>query len=303
MPSHVDVSSEEETTFYVLCTGFGPFSHYKDPGSNPSWLAVKPLHDTVIDLDEPSEPIGAEQEGSDIPKNRIHISALEVPVVYEAVLDTVPGLHLQPPILPPEARNGSFPTPPSRGYDLIFHIGVAGRGPLRLEKVGHKLGYQMKDASGKLAPLVESLVQDFNRNRDEFLGAVNMEMLAMDMVETHGAVDGGPRLNRGFGTGYEKFPEELYTDIDLTALVHDLKRQGVEQIYTSMDAGHYLCDFIYYCSLAESRRSAYEKGRAYSYEKGSTVLFMQCPPVGLPLSTTEVTDAIRRIIIRLARGL
>lgn len=300
-------NASEEETFYVLVTGFGiqPFLQYKE---NPSWLAVQPLHNTVILLDEPSEPqvtddkLALKEDDVEIPKTRIHISALQVPVVYESVLETVPGLHHRPPVLPREVmEDGSFPPPPQKGYDLIFHIGVAGRGPLRVEKVGHKLGYQMKDAHGKLAPLVESPVQDFGRSRDGFLGAVNMEMLAMDMVETHPAAEGAPRLNRGFGVGYEKFPEEMYTEIDLTALVHDLKRQGVEQIYTSMDAGHYLCDFIYYCSLAESRRSAYEKGRGY-YEKGrrTQVLFMHCPPVNLPLSTMEVTDAIRRIIMRLA---
>lgn len=208
-----------------------PFFQFKE---NPSWLAVKPLHNTVIVLDESFDPISVEsqvvveEDGNDIPKTHIHISALEVPVVYEAVLDTVPGLHLRPPILPESLKDGFFPTPPKKGYDLIFHIGVAGRGPLRVEKVGHKLGYQMKDASGKLAPLVETPMQDYGRNRDGFLGAVNMEMLAMDMVETHPAPEGAPRLNRGFGIGYDKFPEELYSDIDLTALVHDLKRQGVE---------------------------------------------------------------------------
>lgn len=209
-----------------------PFLHYKE---NPSWLAVQPLHNTVIVLDEQPEravmddKLGLKKDEEEIPKTRIHISALQVPVVYESVLETVPGLHLRPPILPGEVMNdGLFPRPPKKGYDLIFHIGVAGRGALRVEKVGHKLGYQMKDAHGKLAPLVESPVQEFGRNRDGFLGAVNMEMLAMDMVETHTAGEGAPRLNRGFGAGYEKFPEELYTDVDLTALVQDLKRQGVE---------------------------------------------------------------------------
>jgi len=58
-----------------------------------------------------------------------------------------------------------------------------------------------------------------------------------------------------------------------------------------MDAGHYLCDFIYYCSLAEAKRI--EKPN----EKRTQVLFLHCPPVNQPLSTEDVTDAIKRIIV------
>jgi pyroglutamyl-peptidase len=88
----------------------------------------------------------------------------------------------------------------------------------------------------------------------------------------------------------------------LLAFQNTMSNKITQQIYTSMDAGHYLCDFIYYCSLAESRRSAYEKGRAFAYEKGGTqVLFMHCPPVNQPLGTEQVTEAIRRIITLVAR--
>jgi pyroglutamyl-peptidase len=73
-----------------------------------------------------------------------------------------------------------------------------------------------------------------------------------------------------------------------------------QQIYTSMDAGHYVADFAYYCSLAEAGRSKYENGRGYkAYDKesrGTTVLLMHCPPVGQPLSSDEVTDAIKRMV-------
>jgi len=84
-----------------------------------------------------------------------------------------------------------------------------------------------------------------------------------------------------------------------------------------MDAGHYLCDFIYYCSLAEARRSrSAASGSSYptSYQstyssatepydphkkriKTTQVLFLHCPPVGQPLGTEEVTDAIRKIVV------
>ena len=67
-----------------------------------------------------------------------------------------------------------------------------------------------------------------------------------------------------------------------------------QQIYSSMDAGHYLCDFIYYCSLAEVKRTAkpYEEKR-----RTPQVLFLHCPPIGQPLTAEEVTDAIKKIIV------
>ncbi|KIJ18784.1 hypothetical protein PAXINDRAFT_71146, partial [Paxillus involutus ATCC 200175] len=103
---------------------------------------------------------------------------------------------------------------------------------------------------------------------------------------------------RGFGKGYESFPEEIYTDIDVEKLVHHLKKSGVEQIYSSLDAGHYLCDFIYYCSLAESRRSTPKT------DKPTTkVLFLHCPPVDQPLSTEEVTVAIKKSIMWLCTSI
>ncbi|KAG5342908.1 Adenylyl-sulfate kinase [Termitomyces sp. Mn162] len=60
-----------------------------------------------------------------------------------------------------------------------------------------------------------------------------------------------------------------------------------------MDAGHYLCDFIYFCSLAEAKRTA----NPYERRRNSQVLFLHCPPVNQPLSTEKVTEAIQQIIV------
>ncbi|KAF8163750.1 hypothetical protein B0H34DRAFT_696675 [Crassisporium funariophilum] len=272
-------------TFRVLVTGFGAFSHYEE---NPSWLAVKPLQNAILTTDVQSDKTAA--AGG---RRAIHITTLQIPVVYESVLETVPGLHARPPILPESALPDTLP-PPHTSYDFMFHIGVAGRGPLRMERVGHKLGYHMKDASGKLASVTRSSPKDFSRrDMHEVTAAENAERerLGMDIVETGG--DSIARPTRGFGSAYETFSDEITTDIDVTRLVQDLRRSGVEQIYTSMDAGHYLCDFIYYCSLAEAKRTS----NPYEKRRNTQVLFLHCPPVNQPLSTEEVTDAIKRIII------
>ncbi|KAG6865844.1 hypothetical protein C0991_011176 [Blastosporella zonata] len=213
MPT-VPKDSLENATFRVLVTGFGPFHHYEE---NPSWLAVKPLHDTTISPDP-----------GDITIRPIHISALKIPVSYDAVLSIVPGLHARPPVLPPSAK-APFPPPPATGYDFIFHIGVAGRGSLRMERQAHKLGYHMKDADGKLASLARSSPKDFSRRPDDRLAAENLERerLGMEMVE-HTGSDNSARPTRGFGVQYQTFPDELPTEIDVTRLVQDLKQSGVE---------------------------------------------------------------------------
>jgi len=277
--------------YRVLLTGFGPFSHYEE---NPSWIAVKQLQNTILQTNVPADATITGDR-----RRPIHISTLQIPVIYEAVLETVPGLHARPPILPDSMPPDCLP-PPKTSYDFMFHIGVAGRGPLRLERVGHKLGYHMKDATGKLAALVRSTPKDFSR-RDHTdalsFAAENAERerLGMDPMETQLSVGGDSiiRATRGFGPAYETFPDEITTDIDVSKLVQELRRSGIEQIYTSMDAGHYLCDFIYYCSLAEAKRTS----KPYEKRRNTQVLFLHCPPVDQPVTTDEVIDAIKRIIV------
>lgn len=164
---------------------------------------------------------------------RVQITALEVPVVYDAVLDTVPGLYQQPPVHPATDSTHITPQAPREGYDLIIHVGVAGTGPLRAEKLGHKSGYRIPDAEGKLG---------------------------------------------AFERHYDEFDEELETEIDLSTL----------KLAVSTDAGHYLCDFIYYCSLAESRRAG----------RGTPVLFVHCPPNldHVPITTEALQDIIVTVI-------
>ncbi|KAE9398260.1 peptidase C15, pyroglutamyl peptidase I-like protein [Gymnopus androsaceus JB14] len=271
------IGGDEDSVFNVLLTGFGPFKNHRP--WNPSWLAVKPLHNVVMTLDEDSIVIDGQvvmRAPTTTLKHRlVKISALEVPVEYLTVLDWVPNLHLRPP----------------KGYDFIFHVGVAGKGPLRLEKLGHKTGYFKKDEGGKMAPIIESPPFDFGRREKMDFSVGEQPIEEIRELESAGDTYGA---NRGFGLGYEKFPDELHTDIDISRLVNELRNsgRGLEETYSSTDAGHYLCDFIYYCSLAESKRN----GKPYEKDRNTPVLFMHCPPVGEPLTTEEVTEAIRRTI-------
>ena len=190
---------------------------------------MKQLQNTILHTDIPSDAtiVGDRQRP-------IHISTLQIPVVYESILEIVPGLHARPPILPESMPPDCLP-PPETSYDFMFHIGVAGRGPLRLERVGHKLGYHMKDATGKLAALVRSTPKDFSRrdNTNSLSFAAEnaeRERLGMDPMETQTIVGGDSivRATRGFGPAYETFADDITTDIDVSKLVQELRRAGVE---------------------------------------------------------------------------
>jgi len=229
----------------VLVTGYGPFRSFK---VNPSWLAVKPLHNTTL------------RTTDDKP---IHITSLEVPTLYQSVLALAPSIHARPPVVPaPRDPAMAVAAPPLDGYDFILHIGVMSRSgnPIKLEQRGRKYGYDQDDAEGNMCEIVK---------------------------EAEGA-KGKPM--RGFGKGYEGFPEELFTPINCEKLVEHLKAGGMDQVALSVDAGLYLCEFINYCSLAESKRTA------ATAEKSTPVLFIHIPPVGQPLSTEEVTDTLRKTI-------
>ncbi|KAF5368629.1 hypothetical protein D9758_002320 [Tetrapyrgos nigripes] len=209
---------EQDTAFNVLLTGFEGTPEEE----HPSWLAVAPLHNVVATLDpEPvlpdaqaTAPNGQNQGSGPTQERLIKISSLKIPMDYDAVLELIPRLHLRPPQLPSSVQQDEFfPVPPNKGYDFIFHIGAAGRGPLRMERMGHKLAYYMKDAHGKLAPTVRAPEPEFlgRPEPDVSIGEsfqVGVGQLGFDMVETAGAGDTfTARPNRGFGVGYEKFSE------------------------------------------------------------------------------------------------
>lgn len=192
-------------------------------------MTIELLDETVIvdDQNPAAEANGFTQE-----TREIYLSTLQVPVTYEDVLAIVPGLHARPPVLPPSA-DPDLPDIilPADGFDLIFHVGVAGRGPLRMERVGHKFGYNMKDATGSYAPIVRVTrdeTSNSNRGQSEPSEMERMERARLSEYLIEPPVDGTEPPKRGFGKGYESFSEEIFTEIDVEKLVHHLKKSGVE---------------------------------------------------------------------------
>lgn len=144
-------------------------------------------------LDSESSPAGSTG------RRPIHITAIEVPVTYQAVLSTVPGMHASPAVLPPSDDGADVNvSPPEGGYDFVFHVGVAPPGPLRVETLAHKTGYNAPDADGRYAPIIS------------------------------GTGSGGSPPERGFDKGYEELSDILRTKIDSLGLVKHLKASGVD---------------------------------------------------------------------------
>lgn len=159
---------------------------------------MKPLHNTTLrTIDATERPI--------------HVTAFEVPVTYTDVLALTPGFHASPPVLPKPADPAfALSELPPDGFDFILHVGVSGSGPMRVEKRGRKVGYDRPDAQGKLCPTVGASSS----------GSTLLGKLVRGLT--------GPRdvPVRGFGEGYEDFPEELFTEINSEGLIQYLKETG-----------------------------------------------------------------------------
>ena len=229
---------------------------------NPSYLSSKPLNGVSLSL-----------PGGQV---TVHITVIEVEVAYSVVLDLVPGLHAVPPVLPDAETEA--PVPPPGGYDFIFHIGQGREGHIALETLAHQTGYEIPDVRNEQAPKMPS------RKR-------------------------GEKVPRGAGPAYDDFENELTTEIDVQKLVKflrlvrmqlhcqdsvhetDIYTQTDDNIQQSFDPGRYLCDFIFYCSLAEAQRKSLRPTGV-----SAKVLFMHVPPAGVPHTLGEMTDTIRKVV-------
>lgn len=143
----------------------------------------------------------------------------------------------------PEGYNAQLPSEGRAAFDIVIHVGVGRPGNIAIEKVGHKRGYAKPDVKGELAPPAT----DQHRNMLPS-GPTEAERAEHDNFLKAGvapAETAGTSIVRGFGEGFEQFPEEQVNDVDVSALVDWLiKEKGLENVRESRDAGRFLCDFI-----------------------------------------------------------
>lgn len=213
-------------------------------------------------MDKPSEPSKDDKDGP-----RIHIQVIQSSVSYSHVLSLVPLIHGVNPSAP-EAKvyvdpNGPQPNPktkigpqgngspfpegypinlPSKGkFDLVVHIGVGSRGNIEIEKLGHKIGYQIPDVLGEKAPLTTDKSTALSRTSEKSESQKREEIRSSSGKEetsSKGSI-------RGFGKGYEAYQDDEINSNNVTGLVEWLQQEcQLKNIKQSHDAGKYLCDFI-----------------------------------------------------------
>ncbi|KAG0223732.1 hypothetical protein BGW41_005380 [Actinomortierella wolfii] len=233
----------------VVLTGFEPFGTHQ---TNPSWLSVQPLNNTVLELPKTTLPSG--EEGPRVAEIVCH----ELPVEYRKVPDLVPALHktyAPTAVVNTEGENDSTPTERVKTY--YIHLGVGLDGSTAIETQAHRVGYSHPDNAKWNPP--------------------SLEVPPVCKPE------------------WEEDPEKLVTTVDTAALAEYLEEEKGWKCRQSLDAGHYLCEYTFYLSMAERERRIRQ-----GLEDGSdrVCLFVHLPSVGNPYTLEELTRFVKDMITR-----
>ncbi|KAM0746524.1 peptidase C15, pyroglutamyl peptidase I-like protein [Meredithblackwellia eburnea MCA 4105] len=237
--------------FKVLVTSFGAFRDYSE---NPSHLATKDLDGTT--LESPPEPIN-------LPPG---VSAPSDPPTHDSPTSPPTPIHIKAVNLPVtykavlDALEDIY-SPTSERYDLILHVGVGLPGGLKLEQRARRWGYNNNDAKGELAPMGKEGLRGYPGEKWD------------------GLASSGPD------------GEEIRTVVQADKVIEFGRRNGVERLAKSEDAGVYLCEFIFFGSLASTKRVSQD-----AEEPETPVQFLHVPRIGQPYSLAELTKAIKLIL-------
>ncbi|KAK3941499.1 putative pyroglutamyl peptidase type I [Diplogelasinospora grovesii] len=206
-----DTFATEQEELTVLITGFSPFK--KDYPVNPAWEIASRLRDYL-------PPVRAKKPYSPsdpiLPPIRLLVHPEPVRVNYQVVRGLVPELWNLDSKEDAEGNTNGWGPKPTK-IDFAIHIGMAGPRPFYcIERRGHRDGYALKDVDG------------------EFLGDQNR------------------RVKEGKDWVWDGVPKELLSDLDVDDVLERWKKHSPEgsDLRISEDAGHFLCDFIYFSSLA-----------------------------------------------------
>ncbi|KAL2154417.1 hypothetical protein VTH82DRAFT_3093 [Thermothelomyces myriococcoides] len=277
MGSVVEESKEQEP-FTVLLTGFEPFK--KDYPINPSWEIVRSLPSYLPPLrakvpsSTSSSPFSSSSHAPTpptLPPVRLLVHPEPIHVSYKAVRELVPRLWGGSS----EEGEGEG-SPVGEGIDVAIHVGMAGPRPFyNIERRGHREGYKMRDVDGEL------LEDD---------GGRGCRRPRQSPGEEPGDGEEGGEGDEGKEWIWEGLPAELETALDIEDIHSRWKWHCPRHLdlRISEDAGHYLCDFIYYSSLAHLEKAG-ERRR---------VLFLH-----VPSDASEHSIAVgREVLLQLIRS-
>ncbi|KAH8919616.1 peptidase C15, pyroglutamyl peptidase I-like protein [Atractiella rhizophila] len=253
---------DESRPLHCCLTGFGPFSRSQD---NPSWLAARELDGRLL-----TPPPGSKSD------KKIQVSAYEIPVVWDSVLNIVPTFHGLPPAelsKQTDETKTSLPLP-VHDFDLFVHCGLGLNGTVRFETIAHRYGYgQSADWEGKYPPAEPRPDRFWKVRRKGFVG------------------EQWDDLTDGDNT-------PLRTVVDVPALQDWVQKHiGVDEIVTiSNDAGLYLCEFIFFASMACAVRCSRGEGVEKATGRQKPVLFIHVTDIGKPFSLEGLTRIIEAAI-------
>ncbi|KAF7594217.1 hypothetical protein BBP40_009921 [Aspergillus hancockii] len=237
-------SSTDPDEISVLVTGFGPF---KTNLVNASYLIASSLPQS-FDI-----PSSASADGT-IPTSRrvsIHVHSSPIPVAYSTVRTTIPT------ILDDYARSHE-----GRRPDIVIHMGIAAtRSYYAVETQAHRDSYHLSDVKGRVGyEDGEKLWRELNLppvlrpGRAMGHRAALKDTAVQSSVAVHDApqpyLDPHPP-NEEFLSAWKSFVP-LGTDVRL-----------------SNDAGRYLCEFIFYTSLAQALRQGQHQNVVFFHVPGS----------------------------------
>lgn len=248
------------------------------------------------------------------------MQALQLPVKYSAVLDTLARVHATRvkdqsysaphpafkdaagPFFDPAwvqrgfgGQGSPYPEgfrakPPPSGWDAVLHCGVAGPGFVRLEAVARRASYDKPDVSKMFAPSLEEEKPanhyGMSHHEDGTLALQAGEMIRGFPYTAYSQAEYRDQMvPNQTGLSPDKLLAHLHRSFRNGKTVA-LDPRGQVPICTSTEAGLFLCEFTMYGSLVESLRAA----RAASTDP-IPVLFVHCPSYPHKTTNAKVTDA------------
>lgn len=250
--------AREPEELNVVVTGFGPFR--TEYPVNPAWEITRLLPEYLppppgkTAMQQNRRP---EADAPILPPVRIQKYPLPIRVNYQTVRELVPTLWDDGP--GDQQQAGAYrqaPGPPNgqqKKIDLMVHIGMAGpRRFYSIERRGHRDGYRGLDVDGQ--PLG----------------------------------DEERRVREGDKWIWHGLPDEIETDLLLDDVLDRWKGYVPwdADVRVSEDAGRYLCDFIYYSSLAH----------LYRKEDHRRVVFLHVPVDVTPEAIRKGVDLTVQLI-------
>ena len=246
----------------VLITGFGPF---RQTVRNPSW-------DCAIRVSDSLNEVG------------LTCDRAFIPTEYAAVIDRIPALHgvVSAPanlwkdrewrrreIYAAQFAQETWPGRTTIPYDLVVHVGQGLYDRIAVETVAHRRGYKALDNAGELPPVQKG-------------STIKLEEAAHEQVLTTRETE--ETTDRGY-------PAKTASEV-LFGHVGDeiINRLDSEHVRKSANAGRFLCEFLFYASLAEIEQA----------RSPSKCVFIHVPPYDDREISIDESERIVRQVIELA---